>query len=70
MRIALNLANLNSLSDAVVDPDELAVMMLDGVAATPRLLADSSDRPSELSTILLDVSEICLFDPRTERRIE
>ena len=50
-------------------PDTLAVMLLGGVEATARLRADTKARPGELSTFLVDMSKICLFDPATERRI-
>ena len=61
--------------DAVVEvteptgPDVLAVMMLGGVEATARLHADTKARPGEMSTFLVDMAKVCLFDPRTERRI-
>ena len=61
--------------DAVVEvteptgPDVLAVMMLGGVEATARLHADTKARPGELSTFMVDMSKVCLFDPKTERRI-
>ena len=47
--IALNLASLNSLPEAVVDPTKA--------------------RPGELSTFLVDMAKVCLFDPKSERRI-
>jgi multiple sugar transport system ATP-binding protein len=50
-------------------PDTLAVMLLGGVEATARLRADTKARPGELSTFMVDMSKICLFDPATERRI-
>ena len=61
--------------DAVVEvteptgPDVLAVMMLGGVEATARLRADTKARPGELSSFMVDMSKVCLFDPKTERRI-
>ena len=61
--------------DAVVEvteptgPDVLAVMMLGGVEATARLHADTKARPGELSTFMVDMCKVCLFDPKTERRI-
>ena len=61
--------------DAVVEvteptgPDTLAVMMLGGVEATARLRADTKARPGELSTFMVDMSKVCLFDPKSERRI-
>ena len=50
-------------------PDVLAVMMLGGEEATARLRADTKARPGELSTFMVDMSKVCLFDPKTERRI-
>jgi multiple sugar transport system ATP-binding protein len=61
--------------DAVVEvteptgPDTLAVMMLGGVEATARLRADTKARPGELSTFMVDMGKVCLFDPKSERRI-
>ncbi len=61
--------------DAVVEvteptgPDVLAVMMLGGVEATARLRADTKARPGELSSFMVDMGKVCLFDPKTERRI-
>jgi multiple sugar transport system ATP-binding protein len=61
--------------DAVVEvteptgPDVLAVMMLGGVEATARLHADTKARPGELSTFMVDMGKVCLFDPKSERRI-
>ena len=67
--IALNFASLNSLPEAVVDPDEVAVVMLGGAELTARLHADTKARPGELSTFLVDMAKVCLFDPKSERRI-
>ena len=50
-------------------PDTLAVMLLGGVEATARLRADTKARPGELSTFLVDMAKVCLFDPKSERRI-
>ena len=50
-------------------PDVLAVMMLGGVEATARLRADTKARPGEMSSFMVDMGKICLFDPKTERRI-
>jgi multiple sugar transport system ATP-binding protein len=50
-------------------PDVLAVMMLGGVEATARLRADTKARPGELSSFMVDMGKVCLFDPKTERRI-
>ncbi len=61
--------------DAVVEvteptgPDTLAVMMLGGVEATARLRADTKARPGEMSSFLVDMSKVCLFDPKSELRI-
>jgi hypothetical protein len=45
------------------------VMMLGGVEATARLRADTKARPGELSTFMVDMGKVCLFDPKSERRI-
>jgi multiple sugar transport system ATP-binding protein len=50
-------------------PDVLAMMMLGGVEATARLRADTKARPGELSSFMVDMSKVCLFDPKSERRI-
>src|SRR3954453_3793392 len=50
-------------------PDVLAVMVLGGIEATARLHADTKARPGELSTFMVDMSKVCLFDPASERRI-
>ena len=50
-------------------PDTLAVMMLGGVEATARLRADTKARPGEVSNFMVDMSKVCLFDPKSERRI-
>ena len=46
-------------------PDTLAVMMLGGVEATARLRADTKARPGELSSFMVDMTKVCLFDPKT-----
>ena len=50
-------------------PDTLAVMMLGGIEATARLRADTKARPGEVSTFMVDMGKVCLFDPKSERRI-
>ena len=43
--------------------------MLGGAEVTARLHADTKARPGELSTFLVDMAKVCLFDPKSERRI-
>ena len=50
-------------------PDTLAVVMLGGVEATARLRADTRARPGEVATFMVDTGKVCLFDPKTERRL-
>ena len=46
-------------------------MVLGGIEATARLHADTKARPGELSTFMVDMSKVCLFDPaeRTPDRV-
>ena len=51
-------------------PDTLAVLLLGGVEATARLRADTRARPGEAASFVVDMAKVCLFDPKTERRIQ
>ena len=43
--------------------------MLGGVEATARLRADTKARAGEMSSFMVDMTKVCLFDPQSERRI-
>ena len=43
--------------------------MLGEVEANARLRADTKARPGEMSTFLVDMAKVCLFDAKTEKRI-
>ena len=44
-------------------------MMLGGVEATARLRADTKARAGRGLHFMVDMSKVCLFDPKSERRI-
>ncbi len=50
-------------------PATLAVLLLGGIEATARLRADTPARAGEVASLTVDMGKVCLFDPKTERRL-
>ena len=50
-------------------PDTLAVMMLGGDRGHRPPARRHQGAPGEVSSFMVDMCKVCLFDPKTERRI-